>query len=266
MPNAEAAGGEPGLLGRRPDGGRDGVQVVLHEEADRQLPGGGQVEGLQRRADVDRPVAEVGDADVVGARPALVEGEPERLRHAAADDGVGAHRPGLAPLQVHRAAAAAAVALGQAADLGQGAAQHGPDRVVDLGEVLAGRGRSMTWPSALARNWWWPRCEPLIRSVGAQVDDRADRAALLADAGVRGPVDQAVAGQLQDVLLEDPDPQQSGPASVAGPRARRRPSRRSSLVSSTQGEAGRAGSSSVGILLLVDPFSNPVQVAGAYCP
>ena len=25
-----------------------------------------------------------------------------------------------------------------------------------------------TWPNALARNWWWPRCEPLTKSSRAQ--------------------------------------------------------------------------------------------------
>ena len=98
-----------------------------------------------------------------GARPALVEREAQRLRDAAADDRVGAHRPGLAPLQVHRAAAPSAEALGESADLRQRPTQHGAHVVGQLGQTTLAGGL-MTWPNALARNWWWPRCDPLTKS------------------------------------------------------------------------------------------------------
>ena len=44
----EATRGQPRFPGRLGDVGRDGVAVVLDEEADRQVPGGGEVERLQR--------------------------------------------------------------------------------------------------------------------------------------------------------------------------------------------------------------------------
>ncbi len=163
MPKPAPRRREAGLAGGLGDVGGDGVLVVLDEEAHRQLPGGGEVEGLQHGADVDRTVAEVGHRDRVAARVQHVPREAGGLGHAAADDGVGAHRPGLAPLQVHRPAAAAAVAVGESADLGQRPAED----LADLGRDLGQRGRTSaraTWPKALARNWWWPRCEPLTKS------------------------------------------------------------------------------------------------------
>ena len=48
---------------------------------------------------------------------------------------------------------------------------------------------------------------PVDEVVAAQAEDRPDRAALLADARVGGPVHQSVGRELQDLLLEHPDPQ-----------------------------------------------------------
>ena len=163
----------------------------------------GQVQALQHRADVGRAVAEVGDREVVGAGVLLRPGVARRHRHAAADDGVGAERPGLEPLQVHGAAAPAAEALGEPEDLGQRALQHGLDlrrhevRRVEhaLGHVRDGLGQELVVAAMRAVDG--------VRR--AQRDDRADRAALLADAGVRRAVHEALAGQLEDRLLEGPD-------------------------------------------------------------
>ncbi len=136
---AERAPRQPRLAGGLRDGGRDGVEVVLDEEAERQVPRGGQVEALQHRADVGRTVAEVGDREVVGAGVLLGPGVARRHRHAAPDDGVGAERPGLEPLQVHGTAAPAAETLGEPEDLGEGALQHGRD--LRRHEVPPGRAR-----------------------------------------------------------------------------------------------------------------------------
>ena len=67
--------------------------------------------------------------------------KPGRLRHTAADDRVGPHRAGLAPLEVHGAATTPAEALGEPADLGERAAQHLAHVVGQLGQ------RRPTWPA-----------------------------------------------------------------------------------------------------------------------
>ena len=69
----------------------------------------------------------------------LVEREAQRLRHPATDDGVGPHRPGLSPLQVHGAAATAAEPLGKSADLRQRTTQDGADIVGELRQATLGR-------------------------------------------------------------------------------------------------------------------------------
>ena len=150
---AGAAAGQPRLAGCLGDRRRHGVEVVLDEEADRQLPGGGEVHRLEHRADVDRAVAEVADRDVVGAGVLLGPGVSGAERHTAADDGVGAERARLVPLQVHRAAATAAVARGEAQDLRRGLVEDMPE---SSGVTRSRRGRcrsGATYVSALARNW-----------------------------------------------------------------------------------------------------------------
>jgi len=109
------------LAGGLGDARRHGVPVVLDEEAQRQLPGRGQVERLQRRADVGRAVAEVGDCDSVCAGMAVRPGRTGSQRDATTDDGVRADGAGLFPLQVHRSTAAVAEAALQPADLGEAA-------------------------------------------------------------------------------------------------------------------------------------------------
>ena len=158
-PRADRRGSGGGLFHR----GRHGVAVVLDEEAQRRLPRGGQVHRFQHGPDVHRAVAEVGHRHAVGAgvlvRPAGAGGQ----RHAAAHDGVGAERARFQPAQVHAAPTAAAIALGQAHDLGQRLLQD----FVDGGGERVARvpgPAGATCCSALARNWWWPRCDPLIWS------------------------------------------------------------------------------------------------------
>ncbi len=187
------------LVGAR----RDRVEVVLDEEGDRELPGGGEVHRLEHRADLTRAVAEVVDGEVgraaVPLRPRVARGH----RGAAADDRVGAERARLEPLQVHRAAAAAAVALGEAEDLGERALQHGLQlgrderREVERGprDVRDRLGEELVVPAMGS-----------VDGVGrAEADDRADRAALLADARVGGAVHEALARELEHGLLEGAD-------------------------------------------------------------
>ena len=206
-PGRDAEAERPRRQARLPggflDGGGDGVAVVLDEEAQRQLPRGREVEAFQHRADVGRAVAEVRDRDVGRAGMPLRPGVARRHRHAAADDRVGAQRPGLEPLQVHRAAAPGAVALGEPEDLRQRALQH-------LRHLLCHEGAQVEHAlrhvgERLGEELVVAAVRAVDRVGRAQRDDRADRAALLADAGVRGAVHEAFAGQLEDRFLEGAD-------------------------------------------------------------
>ena len=205
---ARTATGETRLAGGLLDGGGDGVPVVLDEEADRKLPGCGEVERLQRGSDVDRTVAEVGHRHRVRPGLPMGPGEARRLWHSSADDGVGAHRAGLLPLQVHGAAATVAPATVEPADLGEGPQEDLAEVVRDLGgrveslglEVVQGLGQELVVSAVRA----------VDGVLAGQREDRADRAAFLADARVRWSVHQAGAGKLEDVLLEGPDPDQLG--------------------------------------------------------
>jgi hypothetical protein len=167
------------------------------------LPGGGEVKRFQDRADVGRAVAEVADREVGGARVALCPGVARGHRDAAADDRVRAQGPGLEPLQVHGAAAPGAVSLGEAEDLRQGPLQHpGYFRGHQRGQVKRPLGH-------VGERLGEELVVTAVRAVdpvgGAKRDDRADRAAFLADGGVRGAVYQALAGEFEDRLLEGAD-------------------------------------------------------------
>ena len=78
-------------------------------------------------------VAEEGDADVVAAlRCARAHADADRVPDAGADDAVGAEQPDRAVVEMHRAAAPAADAVGLAEELG-----HHPPRIGALGERMA---------------------------------------------------------------------------------------------------------------------------------
>ena len=200
---AESPSGQPRLRGCLGDLGGDGVLVVLDEEADGQAPGCGEVERLEGRPDVDGTVSEVGHRHGVRTCLPVCPCETGGLRHTAADDGVGPHRAGLLPLQMHRATAPVAETPGQPADLGKGAQQHRAYVVRKRrGEV-----------EALRRDVRERFCQELVvttvrtvhRVRTRQRQGRADCSALLADAGVRWAVHQPRGGQLEHVLLEGPD-------------------------------------------------------------
>ncbi len=135
----------------------------------------------------------------VALRPCVAGGH----RGTAADDRVRAERTGLEPLQVHRAAAAAAVALGEAEDLGEGALQH---RLDGRGDELRRIDRSA---ADVRERLGEELVVPAVRAVHGirrpHPDDGADRAALLPDAGVRWPVHEALGRELEHGLLERTD-------------------------------------------------------------
>src|SRR5690606_14984633 len=117
-------------------------------------------------------------------------------RHAAADDGVRADRAGLVPLQVHRAAPAVAEAAVQAADLGQRTQQHGAHLVGELTRRVDPLRLHVR--EYLGEELVVAAVRAVDRVLTGQGQDRADRPALLADAGVRRAVDQAGGGELKD--------------------------------------------------------------------
>ena len=216
MPKPSPRAESRGLAGRLLDRRRHGVLVVLDEEADRELPRGREVHRLQHRADVRGAVAEVGDRDVVGVGPLVGEGEPGGEGDRASDDRVGAHRPGVDPLQVHRAAAAVAVAVLEPGDLRHALVQHLAHRV---GQRPAG-------VESVRRDVADRLGEELVVAAVAAVDlVRADQrehrphcAGLLADARVRRAVDQLLPRQPQHLFLEGPDEMELGEHRVEDPR------------------------------------------------
>ncbi|MDT4845508.1 hypothetical protein FQZ97_794980 [compost metagenome] len=203
-----AARGQARLGGGFFHRGGHGVAVVFDEEAQRCLPGRGQVHGFQHGADVHRAVAEVSHRHPVRARVLVGPAGAGRQRHAAADDSVGAQRAGFQPAQVHAAAAAAAITLGQAHDLGQRLLQDlvdgGRERVARIQaqrrDVLQRLGEELMVAAV--------RAVDLV--AGAQRQHRADRAAFLAHGRMRGAVHEAFGGQVQHGLFEGADPMQLG--------------------------------------------------------
>ena len=82
--------------------------------------------------------------------------------------------------------------------------KHHVDVVGQLGNAVA-RGLHDV-PECLGQELVVAAVRAVDEVIGGEVEDRPDRTALLADARVGGPVHQAVGGEVQDVLLEDPDP------------------------------------------------------------
>ncbi len=93
-----------GVLGRVGVAGVLAVLVVLADEHDRQRPHRRQVERLVERADVGRPVAEVGDRDLAVALELRRQAEPDGDRHAGADDAGAQHEAVRGVGDVHRPA------------------------------------------------------------------------------------------------------------------------------------------------------------------
>ena len=213
---------------------------------DRQLPGRGEVHRLQHRADVDRAVAEVGDREVGGAGVRCAQALPGRHRHPPPTIALvpsapaSSHcrcieppRPRQKPCASPRISASVRCST-----------------VLQLRASTSAAGRrrpARRGASALARNWWWPRCEPLIASAERRPTIEPDRAALLADAGVRRTVDQALAGELEHGLLERADEVQLAEHRLPAAPGRRSSSPRRSCVSSIHWVRRTAGGCLFGI-------------------
>ena len=221
---SQAARREPRLGGDLVDVGRHGIQVVLDEERDRELPGRREVHALEHRADVGGPIAEVGDREVARAGMLLRPRVACRERHAAAHDGVRAEGARLEPLQVHGSATAAAVSLCEAEDLGERALQHDLEVVRD--EVVEIEGAARDVGDRLGEELVVTAVRAVDAVARAQAHDRADRAALLADGRVRGSVHEAFPGELEHALLEGPDEVQLRRAWSPAASGRRPSSRR----------------------------------------
>ena len=159
--------------------------VVLADEDDRELPGGGEVHRLVGGALVRAPVAEEDDGDLVRSA------QPRRERGSDADRKRRAHDPVAAEDvegevgDVHRAAEAAAVAGSPAEQL-----RHHRVQVAALGDHV-------------------PVASVMADDVVVRPQHRAhaDRHGLLADAAVRGAQDLARLEELGRTLLEAADAQ-----------------------------------------------------------
>ena len=209
MPKPEPARGEPRLAGRLLDGGRDGVPVVLDEEADREVPGrrrGSSSPASSRcwwrrrrsrsptprrspacRCDHAKPAA-------CGTPPptmALVPMAPASFHCRCIDPPRPCDHPRSRP------AISASV-------------RSSTSRTSSLGGASGSRPLGSTWCSALARNWWWPRCDPLTESslVNASTDPTAPPSWPMLECA--GTVDQPGTREVEHVLLERPDPHELG--------------------------------------------------------
>ena len=162
---------------------RHAVAVVLAHEDDRQLPDRRHVERLVEGALVVGAVAEEGDDDLAGLHALGGQGRADRDRDAAADDAVGAEIAHRDVGDVHRAAAALAVAGRLAEEFGE----H-PLHVRALGDAVA--------VAAMRRG-------DLVLDRQRHAD--ADRARFLADRQMHRAVDQAARVAVLRALLEAAD-------------------------------------------------------------
>ncbi len=99
--------------------GELGIPVVLAEEDHRELPDGGEVQGLVEGALRHRAVTEEGHRDAPVAPELRGRGRPRRDRHAGRHDAVGAEDPELRVGDVHGPTPAAVRALVLAHQLGE---------------------------------------------------------------------------------------------------------------------------------------------------
>ena len=200
---SRAAGGQSRLTGDLRDVSRDGIQVVLDEEAQRQIPGCCEIERLQRRSDVGRAVAEIGNRDIRCVSVLVGPGGTGCEGNTTADDRIGTDGAGFLPLQVHRATASVAETPVEPADLGHGGEQH----VTDV------RGEIFPRIDAVGSNVSQDLGDELMMAAMGAIDGvctrqrqhRPNRTALLTDAGMSGAVDVALSSQFERRLFEGPD-------------------------------------------------------------
>ena len=108
------------------------VEVVLADEDRRRTLHGGEVQRLVKAAMIGGAVAEEGDADVVAPLLAGAHADADGMADAGGDDAVGAEQADRAVVEMHRAAAAAADAVGLAEQLG-----HHTSGIGALGQRVA---------------------------------------------------------------------------------------------------------------------------------
>ena len=190
-----------------------------------ELAHGGPVERLHHHAVVVGAVAGEAAGDLAVAEVARAHGGAGGDRHAAADDGVGAEVTDAEVGDVHAAAAALAVAVLLAEELGDGAVdmvfEPGLDELLALLARLPGEARAEFRDAHAADGRATLGQRIAVAAVGrgdvvvvAHAGAAADRRGLLADRDVGGPA-VVVAGaggigaraQLDDHLLEFADRQ-----------------------------------------------------------
>ncbi len=160
--------------------GGDAVVVVFEHEDHRQLPDGGHVHAFVPVAGVAAGIAGEGHRHAVLAAHLEGQRRAHGQRDPGADDGQRAQAAGLEGGDVHRAAAALAVAGLLAQDLG-----HHPRGVGALGDVVA---------VAAVRAG--------DQVIGAQRHAHADAGRFLADVGVDGALDLAALEEIDGGQLE----------------------------------------------------------------
>lgn len=155
------------------------VQVVLADEQHRQLPYGGQVQGLVEGADVGGSVPEEGDRELSGPAEFRRPGGADRHREVGADDGVGAEHERVGLGEVHRAALGPAQPRGPLHEFGEALLRGGTP---GHGVVVAAVGG-----------------EDVV--VVAQGGARADGDRLVACGEMGGALDEALEEQVVGSLL-----------------------------------------------------------------
>src|ERR1019366_9405705 len=159
--------------------------------------------GLEYGADVGRAITEITHGDVAGTRVTLGPRVACAERNTAAHDRMGAEPTRLEPLEMHRTAPSVAVALGKAKDLSESSLQDRLDVGGDQGPWIDNALADVA--QCLGKELVVSSMRPVYAVRGAQTHDRADRAALLPNARVRGSVHETLTGKFEDGLLERAD-------------------------------------------------------------
>ena len=109
-----------------------GVEIVLADEDRWRLLDAGEVQHFVEGAVVRGAIAEKGHADIVAAKLAGAKADARGMSDARADDAIGPEQTDRTVIEMHRAAAAAADAVGTTEQFG-----HHPSRIGALGQRMA---------------------------------------------------------------------------------------------------------------------------------
>ena len=124
--------GNVGIEGHRAEGGGGRIEIVFADEHHGGVLHRGEIQRLVEIAVIAAAVAEEGDADIVTALLPCRHAGAGGVADAGGDDAVGAEQADRAIIEVHRAAAAAADAIGLAKQFG-----HDALWIAALGEGVA---------------------------------------------------------------------------------------------------------------------------------